>query len=480
MSAASVGLVVGCILTVGSISCGQRSTPGIDAKIDEPSVGLPVRHRWNPTQALRGQGLLQGGLNKRALLPKLALRNLWIVWGDSSAGTDSAYWQAFGMRYGLSPAPYSNRIDGSTSVDYPMGIVAVDASSATFDCMICHGSVVAGKSVIGVGNSLIDLQGLYDDLVELNRLAPRFGFPSFPIPFTLTNQTGAAGSSDAMGLGMGLAIRNDPRRPMLNTTYGFAQAPAWWTQKFRDQQYTDGSGLLWREASQTFGGHRTMMATLLAFGYSLAELQSMESEFADIGQAILATPAPKWTLTTIDPARRTAGQEVFRTQCASCHGFYEGDDAGFQDVIVPTTQLGTDPLRATQFTQAEAAWINQSWFGEDHPLQATAGYLSPPLTSVWATAPYFHNGSVPNLRSVIDSRLRPAVWQRTGSSTSDYDPSLVGWKYTTPIAPSNRASIVSRRVYDTSVPGLSNSGHTYGDALSDTQRDALLEYLRTL
>jgi hypothetical protein len=37
-----------------------------------------------------------------------------------------------------------------------------------------------------------------------------------------------------------------------------------------------------------------------------------------------------------------------------------------------------------------------------------------------------------------------------------------------------------RRIYDTSRPGLSNAGHTYGDGLSDGDRGALLEYLKSL
>jgi len=31
------------------------------------------------------------------------------------------------------------------------------------------------------------------------------------------------------------------------------------------------------------------------------------------------------------------------------------------------------------------------------------GYQAPPLDGVWATAPYFHNGSVPTIADVLDS-----------------------------------------------------------------------------
>ena len=37
-----------------------------------------------------------------------------------------------------------------------------------------------------------------------------------------------------------------------------------------------------------------------------------------------------------------------------------------------------------------------------------------------------------------------------------------------------------RWIYDTSAPGYSNAGHTFGDRLSPDDRRALLEYLKSL
>jgi len=36
------------------------------------------------------------------------------------------------------------------------------------------------------------------------------------------------------------------------------------------------------------------------------------------------------------------------------------------------------------------------------------------------------------------------------------------------------------RIYDTSLAGYGNGGHTYGDQLTEDDRRALLEYLKTL
>src|SRR5256885_8025425 len=52
------------------------------------------------------------------------------------------------------------------------------------------------------------------------------------------------------------------------------------------------------------------------------------------------------------------------------------------------------------------------------------GYIAPPLDGIWATAPFFHNGSVPTLEGVLDSTKRPAKWTRSFVST-DYDQAAV-------------------------------------------------------
>ncbi len=102
-----------------------------------------------------------------------------------------------------------------------------------------------------------------------------------------------------------------------------------------------------------------------------------------------------------------------------------------------------------------------------------------PLVGVWATAPYLHNGSIPDLVGLLDSSQRPAGWQRLGAEEADYDPARVGWRFTAAIG-GDPDTLEGRRVYDTSRPGLSNAGHSYGDVLSETERADLLAYLKTL
>ena len=60
-------------------------------------------------------------------------------------------------------------------------------------------------------------------------------------------------------------------------------------------------------------------------------------------------------------------------------------------------------------------WYNRSWFSKgDHPAKLVPfnGYIAPPLDGVWITAPYFHNGSVPTIEAVLNSKFRPTYWTR--------------------------------------------------------------------
>lgn len=105
------------------------------------------------------------------------------------------------------------------------------------------------------------------------------------------------------------------------------------------------------------------------------------------------------------------------------------------------------------------------------------GYKARPLDGIWATAPYLHNGSVPNLYEM----LLPAAQRSTSFNlgSRQYDPEKVGY-VTTPGGGNN----FQFRVVDRAgrpLLGNSNAGHEYGtDKLSAEDRADLLEYLKTL
>ncbi|WP_083704950.1 di-heme-cytochrome C peroxidase [Motiliproteus sp. MSK22-1] len=111
---------------------------------------------------------------------------------------------------------------------------------------------------------------------------------------------------------------------------------------------------------------------------------------------------------------------------------------------------------------------------EDSPLTSSAAvYKARPLTGIWATAPYLHNGSVPNLYELLLPEEKRSKVFYLGNR--EFDPKNVGYVST--------PSVLDRKMFkfDTTLTGNSNSGHEYGTKqLNNVQRMELLEYLKTL
>lgn len=99
-------------------------------------------------------------------------------------------------------------------------------------------------------------------------------------------------------------------------------------------------------------------------------------------------------------------------------------------------------------------------------------YKARPLDGIWATAPYLHNGSVPNLYQLLLPAAERDKTFHVGSR--EFDMVNVGFDTKTPGAATS--------LFDTSLPGNSNAGHdSYGtDKLNHDQRMQLVEYLKTL
>ena len=104
---------------------------------------------------------------------------------------------------------------------------------------------------------------------------------------------------------------------------------------------------------------------------------------------------------------------------------------------------------------------------------APPAYESRVLHGIWATAPYLHNGSVPNLWELLlpPEQRKPSFM--VGSKV--YDPVNVG--YVTDSSPFKDGKLV---VGAGAEPGNSNAGHDFGKDLNDDERWALIEYLKQL
>src|SRR5262249_33804031 len=138
-------------------------------------------------------------------------------------------------------------------------------------------------------------------------------------------------------------------------------------------------------------------------------------------------------------------------------------------------------MLATDQSGPYVDWFNGSFYGQMSWLSPAPGYIAPPLDGIWATAPYLHNGSVPDLETLLDSTKRPKYFTRPFDS-SMYDPNKPGYPFTVvdhghDMEPNAQ---MKKQIYDTTLTGYSNAGHTYGDALSTDDRAALIEYLKSL
>ncbi len=173
----------------------------------------------------------------------------------------------------------------------------------------------------------------------------------------------------------------------------------------------------------------------------------------------------------IDSARAQKGKAIFECQCASCH------ELGREGVgkTVDLRAVGTDPERLNSFTAELAAKMNTIGTGKPwrfSHFRKTAGYASMPLDGIWLRAPYLHNGAVPTLRDLLNPpEQRPAVFWR-GYDVYDFE--NVG--FVSSGADAERAGFR----FNTSVRGNGRQGHTYGTALSTSEKGDLLEYLKTL
>jgi hypothetical protein len=171
------------------------------------------------------------------------------------------------------------------------------------------------------------------------------------------------------------------------------------------------------------------------------------------------------------------GETVFINNCSKCHGTY-GANETYPNLLIPSNIIKTDSLlfKANYQNPQFIEWFNKSWYAQGEfaaKLFPSNGYVAPPLDGVWITAPYLHNGSVPTIEALLNSKLRPAYWSRNFTKT-DYDYEKLGWKFEVHENPSGK------KYYNTTLNGYGNYGHIFGDKLTDAERKAVIEYLKKL
>ncbi|MFT3717348.1 di-heme-cytochrome C peroxidase [Pseudorhodoferax sp.] len=246
----------------------------------------------------------------------------------------------------------------------------------------------------------------------------------------------------------------------------------------------------------------------------------------------LAPPSwPEDLLGKIDRDKAKIGKALFATHCASCHNMWpyrwtEPNKYGKSFVLVglvPQSYVGTDNTQAqtirpyaltgdlidklpgrfrgkpvltsedfkgslvapiyaraiadAKLTQEQLVPING--FRElPPPPTPNAVYKAAPRDGVWATPPFMHNGSVPNLYEMLVPASERTKKFYVGR---EFDPVKLGV---------DTSGNSGRFLFDTALLGNSNAGHSFenaplgngviGPLLTDEQRWALIEYLKSI
>jgi mono/diheme cytochrome c family protein len=423
------------------------------------------------TAVERGKRALLGqGYDPPTLTPA-AYEKVWQQWGLKEKPAAADYARLFRERYGMHEAPYAN--DG-----LPMGMRLMPGALGMgkgigMDCLLCHGGSIAGKSYVGLPNSTLDYQAFYEEMYAASGKGRRAH-----TPFRFSN---VRGTTEAGAMAVFLLGYRTPNLNLRLTRMDLGlqdelceDPPAWWLLKKKKTMYHTGS-------TDTRSVRALMQFMMSPLNFPSA-FHDAEKKFTDIREYLLSLEAPRYPL-PIDRTLARKGEKIFNDTCARCHGTY-GPKGTYPNRIVPIEQIGTDRRRFDGLSRKFGAYFNKSWFAEKYPAVETKGYQAPPLDGIWATAPYFHNGSVPTVYNVLNSKSRPPIYTRSfRTDLTAYDAKKLGWKVEVlrkAPDPATTPPLEFRKVYDTTRPGRGNGGHPFGDRLSDAERWAVIEYLKTL
>ena len=405
--------------------------------------------------------------------------SVWQVWPtplreNAAKATPTERRQMAMERYGLTPRP------GDASLEPLQYVVTGSESNKTWtmNCFSCHGGSVYGMTTPGAPNNRFALQTMTEELrsakLKLGKPLSRMDLGAMFIPLGTTH-----GTTNAVVFGIGLMSRRDPQLNLIDAMPKSAvhhdlDAPPWWHFYKRPHIYIDGFAER---------GHRGLMQFTLVPENGPAFYREHEDDFRDIYAYLMSLRPPKYT-GTIDHELANRGERLFNATCARCHGTY-GDHATYPDIRIPIDEIGTDPVRLTALPVEGRQKYAFSWFahhgepGEQHTVVNPDGYVAPPLDGVWASPPYLHNGSVPTLWHILNPEKRPTIWRRSGDQI---DSETVGFEFEVvsriPLTQSDIA--VRRQYFDTEKFGKSNRGHLFPNELTDHEKLAVLEYLKTL
>ncbi|HMJ12008.1 MAG TPA: hypothetical protein VK524_11375 [Polyangiaceae bacterium] len=502
--------------------------------------------------------------------------DLWRRWGHPTrpANFDELVAQRWGVPMGSKRNPYplpgeDPNLTNGGSGQLPVAITQMREPDGRYSgkmaltCNWCHSGAVGDPSegqglgaLYGNGNSLVDIGAHFGD-----------AFPGTPIAANKVR-----GSGDIL-IYPGIAAfdldrlsRYDPLALIVAPSGGSVDFPIWWNVGHRTRRFHDGSFAM-DNARPVMGFFMPISSAAhladIPFGREWIEKYDQDVQLWLESLQAPVYPGP------IDTALAEKGAKLFHNKdlwapelenrvprpnggngsCSTCHGVYaprfvhdtkyldRPELEGIAAHVVPLHVIDTDAARMRSLNEGLKQNMKWTWWaygtvdtpGKCFGVVEPAGYLAPPLYGVWATAPYFHNGSVPNVWEVLKASDRKQIWRRVsapkpanapnavmGYDTNlarAYDPGKLGWKYDTldcgiPLlqpaldcapgaaetnpasifwftwniegAPSTPAALEDRKIYNTHKYSQGNHGHEFTQVLTDAERRAIIEYLKTL
>jgi len=425
------------------------------------------------------------------MMDPVVFANLWRSWDKPSRdaaekASDKARREMTLKRYGLVEAPYDN---GGA----PLGFVVQKDGTYAMTCLICHAGAVAGQTVIGVPNNALDFSGIYEDvaatITSLHGKKP--GTPPFPqgllflsngknppsVQFPEGLLSISRGNFNSFTFSVHFMSLRDKdlnllEKPLdLKPRNHYLDPPPLWNVAKKKAFYTDGF------AAKSI---RPLMQFSLDPSFDPALFKSWEEDYKDIYAWLHTLESPRYT-GAVDRDLAARGQQVYSQTCARCHGV-PGRGGEYKNIVVPIDVVKTDRGRLEGLSDDFKKHFSSSWmgsYGETNIATHGTGYVAPPLDGVWASAPYFHNGSVPTLYHVLFPDERPAVWKVKDYGAYDHARAgLLVEEHTR--MPETHTLLEKREYYDATRDTMSNGGHRFADGLSKDQRLSLLEYLKTL